>query len=79
MTWGRAGCAESRGCTSNLRQKEREMIYCTCILLVIGIMATILGLGGVGAAAVEIAAILFVAEMVYELASQMVSRYTGQA
>lgn len=55
------------------------MIYYTCLLLVIGIMATILGLGGVGAAAVEIAAILFVAEMVYELAIHLISRSTGQA
>lgn len=44
------------------------MIYYTCTLLLVGLIATILGLDGVGAAAVQIAAILFVVEMVIHLA-----------
>lgn len=48
------------------------MIYYTCLLLVIGIMAMILGWGRVGAAAVEFAAILFVVKMVYALATHQV-------
>ncbi len=55
------------------------MIYYMCMLLVVGVMATILGLDGVGAAAVQIAAVLFVVEMVYELAIHLASRRTGQA
>ncbi len=55
------------------------MIYYTCLLLMIGIMAMILGWSGMGAAAVEIAAILFVAQMVYELVIHLVSKSTGQA
>ena len=47
------------------------MIYCTCLLLMLGVIAMALGLNGVGAAAVEIAAILFVAGMVYELATHL--------
>lgn len=44
------------------------MIYYTCLLLVVGLIAKILGLDGVGAVAVEVAAILFVVEMVIHLA-----------
>ena len=57
-----------RGCSANIREKEFGMIYYTCMLLVIGVIATTLGLDGVGAVAVQIAAILFVVEMVIHLA-----------
>jgi uncharacterized membrane protein YtjA (UPF0391 family) len=43
------------------------MIYYACILLAVGVIATILGLDGVGAVAVQIAAGLFAAEMVIHL------------
>lgn len=45
------------------------MIYYTCLLLVVGVIAPMLGLAGVGAVAVQIAAILFVVEMVIHLAT----------
>ena len=45
------------------------MIYYTGMLLLAGVIATILGLDGVGAVAVQIAAILFVVEMVIHLAT----------
>ena len=46
------------------------MIYYTGMLLLAGVIAAILGLGGVGAVAVQIAAILFVVEMVIHLARE---------
>lgn len=45
------------------------MIYYTCMLLIVGLSATILGLDEVGAVAVQIAAILFMVEMVIHLAT----------
>jgi uncharacterized membrane protein YtjA (UPF0391 family) len=45
------------------------MIYYTCMLLLVGVIATILEWDGVGAVAVQIAAILFVVEMVIHLAT----------
>jgi len=55
------------------------MIYYMCMLLVVGVIATVLGLDGVGAVAVQIAAVLFVAELVYELVIHLIPRRTGQA
>jgi uncharacterized membrane protein YtjA (UPF0391 family) len=46
------------------------MIYYTCMLLLVGVIAAILGLDGVGVVAVQIAAILFVVEMVIHLARE---------
>lgn len=78
MNWGRDGC-QSGGCSADICQKERGMIYYTCLLLVIGIIVMILGWGGVGAAAVEIAAILFVVKMGYELAIHLIPMPDGRS
>jgi uncharacterized membrane protein YtjA (UPF0391 family) len=55
------------------------MIYYTCWLLVVGVMATVLGLDGVGAAAIELVAVLFVAEMGFELMDHLFPKRAGQA
>ena len=54
------------------------MIYYTCLLLVIGMMATILGLDGVGAVSIELAAVLFMIEMAFELAVHLMPKQAGQ-
>lgn len=50
--------------TSVIRKEELDMIYYTCMLLLIGLITVILGFDGVSAVAIQIAAILFVVEMV---------------
>lgn len=55
------------------------MIYYTCGLLVGGVIVTILGLDGVGAAAIELAAVLFAAEMGFELMDHLFPNRAGQA
>jgi uncharacterized membrane protein YtjA (UPF0391 family) len=56
------------------------MIYYTCWLLVVGVIATFLGLDGVGAVAIELAAVLFITEMVHELVLHLVPKWAaGQA
>lgn len=50
--------------TSVTRKEELDMIYYTCMLLLIGLITVILGFDGVSAVAIQIAAILFVVEMV---------------
>ncbi len=45
------------------------MFYYACMLLLAGTVAALLGLGGVAAVAVELAAILFVVDMVIDLAT----------
>ena len=44
------------------------MFYYACMLLLTGTVSALLGLGGVAAVAVELAAILFVVDMVVDLA-----------
>ena len=56
------------------------MIYYTCWLLVGGMIATVLGLDGLGAVAIELAAVLFIAEMLRELALYLAPKWAaGQA
>jgi uncharacterized membrane protein YtjA (UPF0391 family) len=55
------------------------MFYYTCLLLVIGVIATVLGLDGVGAVSIELAAVLFMAEMAFELVAHLVPKRAGQA
>lgn len=71
--------AAATALNENVRRKELKMIYYMCWLLVVGVMATVLGLDGVGAVAVELAAVLFVAEMGFELMDHLFPKRAGQA
>jgi uncharacterized membrane protein YtjA (UPF0391 family) len=78
MTRGRDGYAQPQRPSTNVRRKELKMIYYTCLLLAVGVMATVLGLDGVGAAAIELAAVLFMAEMAFELAVYLAPKRAGR-
>jgi uncharacterized membrane protein YtjA (UPF0391 family) len=55
------------------------MLDYTCTLLLVGLLAALLGLDGVGAVAVQMAGILFVTEMVWELVIHLAGGRTAEA
>ncbi|OGW68108.1 MAG: hypothetical protein A3H49_11910 [Nitrospirae bacterium RIFCSPLOWO2_02_FULL_62_14] len=63
------GDAADRSRTSVICEEELDMIYYTCMLVLVGLVTAILGFDGVSAVAIQIAAILFVVEMVMCLAT----------